>query len=394
MISNEKWFYTVGFSQWGRWQVRKASVEDPYKYSLVEDLGPSLLTVAIEADGQFTSPANLNHFLFESEGLPWLAVITTDHKLYAKRVQADFNSAWLLAEDVTSVSLCRGWRSDTWEVDAGLYCAYLKTNGDACLRELVLVQGQQVWSDEQVIAQNCTEVQAVRLNDYRMGIRIEPNHQLYVSERSYIGGTARTEYVYEDLLCDFVVFSTPEESGPHDAFEIVNATVEDDYTVKVEGNYPFWWRDENWVDIECLSDNTVTDYYIEDGFLYIKILNPISTALGYIRFKVRGFNRIRYQRTPQSRPIVPELIIEVMQPIDLPSELVQMNLTGAVIFHETTHEHLKVNMSEEVSVNLTGTAIFHDSPMNIYNEEFTEDVNMILTGTASFNEQQVGDVPV
>lgn len=394
MISNEKEFYTVGFSQWGRWQVRKSSIDEPYKWSLVEDLGPSLLTVAIEADGQFTPPAHLNHFLFESEGLPWLAVITTDHKLYAKRVQAAFDTAWLVSEDVTAVSLCRGWRSDTWQVDAGLYCAYLKTNGDVCLRQLCLVQGQQTWTDEQLIAQNCTGVQAVRLNDYRMGIRVEPSHQLYVSDRYYIGGTARTEYVYEDMFCDFFVFSTPEESGPHDAFEVVNATVESEYVVKVEGNYPFWWRDENWMDVECLSNNTVTDYYIEDGFLYIVVENPISTALGYIRFKFRGFNRLRYERTPQSRPIVPELIFEILQPIDLPGETVQMRLSTAASFHETTPEHFKIQITEDVSMALTGAVSFHDVEVQIIDRTVTENVMMTLTGAFAFNEQQVGDVPV
>ena len=61
MISNEKYFFTVGFSEWGRWQVRKALVTDPYKYTLVEDLGPELHAVAIEADGEFTAPTLLRN---------------------------------------------------------------------------------------------------------------------------------------------------------------------------------------------------------------------------------------------------------------------------------------------------------------------------------------------
>lgn len=394
MISNEKEFWTVGYSEWKRWQVRKAPVDQPDKYTLVEDLGPELKTVAIEADGQFTPPAHLNHFIFESEDEPWLGVVTTSGKLYIKRCRADLSTATLLATDVEQVSLCRGWRSDIWDVDAGVLCAYLKSNGTVYVRELQLVQGQQVWTDERQIATNCTAVQAVRLNDFRMGVRVEPSHKLFISERYYIGGTARTEYVYADMFCDFVVFSSPGVDEPNSDFEVVNVTAEDDYTVKVEGNYPFYWFDENWMDVECLSNNTVTSYRIENGFLYISLKNPMSTALGYIRFKFKGFNRLRFERTPQSRPIVPEITFELMQPIPIPDETVKVKFTTAAIFHETIPEHLRRAVSETVQVALTTSAVFHDVLIHDILMEEIETVKVTFSSTAAFNEQQVGDVPV
>lgn len=394
MISNEKEIWTVGFSKRGRWQVRKASVDQPDKYTLVEDLGPELKTVAIEADGQFISPAHLNHFIFESEDEPWLGVVTTSGKLYIKKCKSDLSTATLLATEVEQVSLCRGWRSDTWGVDAGILCAYLKSDGTACVRELRLVQGQQVWSDEQDVASGCTAVQAVRLNDFRMGVRVEPSHKLFISERYYIGGTARTEYVYPDVSCDFVVFSSPRIDEPNSDFEVVDVTAEDAYTIKVEGNYPFYWFDADWMDVECLSNNTVTGYRIENGFLYISLKNPISTALGYVRFKFKGFNRLRFERTPQSRPIVPELAFELLQPIDISDETVRVKFTTNAAFSETTPEHFREEVTETVQVTFTTLGSFHDVLVNHLTAEETETVKVIFSSTAAFNEQQVGDVPV
>ena len=395
MISNENEFWTVGFSQWGRWQVRKADVEHPDKYELVEDLGPELLTVAIEADGEFTPPAHLNHFIFHSEDLPWLGVVTTSGKLYIKRCQADLSTATLLATDVKAVSLCRGWRSDIWNVDAGLLCAYLKNNGSVYIRELQLVQGQQVWTDEQHIASNCTGMQAVRLNDFRMGVRVEPQHQLYISERYYIGGTARTEYVYADFDCDFLVFSSPGVDEPNDSFSVVDVSAEDEYTVKVVGNYPFYWFDENWMDVECLSNNTVTGYRIENGILYISLENPMSTALGYVRLKFKGFNRLRFERTPQSRPIVPELTFELMQPISIAPETVNVEFTTSALFHETTPEHFHKSISETVKVSWSTSATFHEVALTIIESIVkAETVEVDFSTAAAFNEQQVGDVPI
>lgn len=70
MISNEKEFWTVGYSQWGRWQVRKATVDEPDKYTLVEDLGPDLKAAYLEADGDFIYKTGEEHLSLITSGVP------------------------------------------------------------------------------------------------------------------------------------------------------------------------------------------------------------------------------------------------------------------------------------------------------------------------------------
>lgn len=397
MISNEKYFFTVGFSEWGRWQVRKALVTDPYKYTLVEDLGPELHAVAIEADGEFTAPTHLTHFELNTEDAPWLAVVTTSKKLYVKKVAVDakpnLDTAQLLSENVEAVSLCRGWRSTFWEVDAGVMCAYLKTNGDVCIRCFRLVSGTRIWDDEQLIVSNCTAVQAVRLNDYRMGIYVDPGHRLFLSERYYLGGTARTEWVYADIINDFNVFSSPRVDEPNSEFEITEVIAQNPKLVRVTGNYPFFSKDPRWADVQCLSNNTVTNFYIQNGYLFIELENPISTALGYARFKIPALNRVRFERTPQSRPVVPELIFDLAQPIPV-IETANVQITTSAIFHEVTPEHFKANPTEVASVNIATAVTYSTVEMTDLGTTHVETASVRITNSAMFNETLVGDVPV
>ena len=88
----------------------------------------------------------------------------------------------------------------------------------------------------------------------------------------------------------------------------------------IEGNYPFIWRDETWNDVSITSTppsgQRIVRYWIEDGLLKIKFALPIDSPYLYLTLRIRKNNRIRFERTSQSRPIVPQLdIVRIADPV-------------------------------------------------------------------------------
>jgi len=318
-ISNEQYYLSVGYSVWGRWQVRRSPVDDPTDWTLIEDLGPSLKAAYIEADGDFLAEAQNDHFSFFSIDTPWIAVITEQDKLYVKKLGEPVANSILLAEDVAVACMCRTWRSLTWDVDTGLVVGYVTKSGAACIREYRTVAGVRTWDAEQVIeASGAQNIKIIRLNDYRTGILCYPSAKLYVSERNYIGGTTRTEYVFDDIRDDFLVFATELTTEPPEDVEITRVELYDLYTIKVTANFPFYSRDENWADVSCTSgNNVVSDFRIEGGFLWITLEQPVLGRMSYLRFLIRAFNRLRYEKTANCRPIMPETTF-VLEPEPIP----------------------------------------------------------------------------
>ena len=311
MISNEKELYTVGFSQWGRWQVRKASVDDPYKYSLVEDLGPSLRAAYLEADGDFQYFAGSDHLSLITDGVPWLFVITDSGKLYVKRVAAPLDTAILLDTDVLEASVCRGWKSIKYNQDVGLCVAYRKQTG-VYLREYKKIDNTYTWDSIQTLTtQAVSRVRITRLNDFRMAILADD--QIFVSERTYIGNTVKTEFPQADFEHDFRVFAMAKTEGPNATFSIQRVELKDMIELWVTGNYPFYSRDDNWNDIsittQVVSGQGIDRYWIEDGYLKIRLKRALTTPYAYMRLHLRAMNRIRFERAPYSRPVCPELDI-------------------------------------------------------------------------------------
>jgi hypothetical protein len=311
MISNEHEYWIVGYSQWGRWQVRKASVDDPYKYSLVEDLGPSLRAAYLEADGDFHYFAGSEHLSLVTDGVPWLFVITDSGKLYVKRVAAPLDTAILLDTDVLEASVCRGWKSIQYQQDAGLCVAYRKQTG-VYVREYRKINNVYTWDSAQTItSQSVNRIRITRLNDFRMAILADD--QIFVSERTYIGNTAKTEFPQADFESDFRVLAMAKAEGPNAVFAIQRVELKDLIELWVTGNYPFYARDEHWDDIsittQVVSGQGIDRYWIEDGYLKIRLKLAMTTPYAYMKLHLRALNRIQFERAPYSRPVCPELDI-------------------------------------------------------------------------------------
>lgn len=338
MISNEKEFWTVGYSQWGRWQVRKASVDHPDKYTLVEDLGPELKAAYLEADGDFIYKAGEEHLSLITSGVPWLFVITTSGKLYVKRVAAPLNTAVLLDTGVLQASTCRGWKSNQYDVDSGLLVAYRKS-GQVQYQIYTQVEGEFVWSGAlDLYRGNVEEVSVRRLNDFRIGFYLKGPNRLLISDRFYIGGTSKTEFFSAQFDEQFhVVAATPLNLDiPFSIEEVFLANENHEFWVR--GNYPFYSCDETWTGDVAISTNVsagqgIERWWLDDGLLKIRMLLPLVSQYAYMSFRIRELNRIRFIRSEASRPLVPQLdIIYQAPPVPYDEHIAsEMNISSVTI---------------------------------------------------------------
>lgn len=398
MVSNEKEFYTVGYSErWGRWQVRRSSAELPNQYSLVEDLGPSLKAAYIEADGDFQYLPGSDHISLITEGLPWLFVITDDGRLYAKRVGAPLSEATLLDTDVVQAAVCRGWKSIQFDVDAGLICAYIKATG-AYFRAYKLISTDYVWDEVETLTETaCTRIDVKRLNDFRLGFYLDNPDRILISERYYIGGTAKTEFVAVTYGSEFNLMSFCREDGEKDPFEVTNVEFHSTTEVWVTGNYPFYSMDPRWDDISyqgTTPNQGVSDWKIEDGILKITLAVPISSIYASLTLKVRGLNRIRFERTPQSRPILPEMAITYSPPMIPFSESASVQITTSLQFRCRPVTIYTVNSSEQVQVGYTVSVNRPFREIAFLQTETQESVSVTHTVALTFHITLSGDIPV
>lgn len=398
MISNEKEFWTVGYSAWGRWQVRKASVDDPYTYTLIEDLGPELKAAYLEADGNFIYVPGQEHMTLITDSVPWLVVITTSGKLYVKKVAEPLENVVLLDTGVEEASVCRGWKSDHYGVDAGLIVAYRKQVG-AYFRAYVPIQGIYTWDGVETLSSAAvSHIEIKRLNDFRMGILLD--NQLLISDRYYIGGTAKTEMLNVDPNLEFSVASFCEVDGPHDAIKIVNVELKDYIEYWVTANYPFYSRDDTWNDISITttvpSGQGIDRWWIEDGYLKIRMKQQMRSAYTYMSFQIRSVNRLRVERTPQSRPICPQLDIIYQAPpfYQEPEHLCPViNLSNTFVLKE--RRNLKHSCDEILAVEPVIEVTFNNPEVRrLSHRQLGEALDTVLTTAHAFNIEMVGDKPI
>lgn len=397
MISNEREFWTVGYSEWGRWQVRKASVDDPYTYRLIEDLGPELKAAYIEADGEFVYQAGLRHISLVTDQIPWLFVITTSGKLYVKKVAEDINNAILLDTDVEQACVCRGWKSLQHNVDAGLIVVYRKQTG-VFLRAYYPISGVYTWDVVQIVSgQSASHVEVKRLNDFRIGVLID--NELLISTRYYIGGTAKSEFFNPILDSDFTVLSFTQPTGEHADFKIDQVELKDNIEFWVKGNYPFYSLDPRWSDLSITTSVTsgqgIDRYWIEDGYLKIRMLQPILSALAYMSFRIRAVNRIRFVRTPQSKPVCPQIDIIYQAPPQPYHETLRPVLSSTLQLSFVQPRHHQVGYAEQLFTVLSNSLSISLIEVSELRNRYEESLSVVFTNQLSpIVTEQVGDKPI
>ena len=398
MISNEKEFWTVGYSQWGRWQVRKAPVNQPDKYTLVEDLGPELKAAYLEADGNFVYIAGQEHLSLITTGAPWLFVITTSGKLYVKKVAEPLDTALLLDTGVIQASTCRGWKSEQYSVDAGLIVAYRKSVG-VYIREYYRVSEEYVWNPAQIIVStSANHVEIKRLNDFRLAIAVD--NRLFLSNRYYIGGTAKTEFFNPNVVNEFDVWSFTANDGEKADLAIREVILHDNIEFWVRANYPFYSRDESWDDISLttsvVSGQGIERWYIEDGFLKIRMKLPITSMLAYMSFRIRSINRLRFERTPQSRPICPQSdIIYQAPPVQPSPEILFPVIEASWSMRMIEKRNLKVDISEHFAPDISAQFQMTFKQVNNISKGYSEQLSPDISATLQpIVIELVGDKPI
>ena len=306
-----KYYMVVGVGAIGRWQVRKCRDDDTENWQLIEDLGPpsAVLSACIEADGDFDYIAGNDSITLTTTDTPWMAVITTTKKLYVKQVCADITTAILLDTGVEQASLCRGWKSDKYSVDSGLICAYRKANG-VYAKVYKKVNGEYVWETlPQLLYEPVDHVEVKRLNDYRIGVYVTNPNRLLLSERFYIGGTSKTEYISVKLkpwanVCSFSMVGEPAEQ----TFKVERCWMEEATKVRMHCNYPIVSYDPTYPNLTLTDDynySKLVEYYIQNGDLVCILDKPKYSSFNTIRIVIPSINHILYQITPQFKRTIP-----------------------------------------------------------------------------------------
>lgn len=363
-----KTYMVVGLGAIGRWQIRKCTEYDTENWTLIEDIGPPTAVKAayIEADGNFDYIAGNDSITLTTTDTPWMAVITTTKKLYVKQVCADIETAILLDTGVEQASLCRGWKSDKYSVDSGLICAYRKADG-VYAKVYKKIDGEYVWETlPQLLYEPVDHVEVKRMNDYRIGVYVTNPNRLLLSERFYIGGTSKTEYISVKLkpwtnVCSFSMVGEPAEQ----TFKVERCWMEEDTKVRMHCNYPIVSFDPDYPNLTLTDDynySKLVEYYIQNGDLVCILDKPKYSSFNTIRIVIPSINHILYQITPQFKRIVPggEYIVEnppIAEYIDvgLSVSVGQLNMTERMDYkysYNTEHINVRVDVTTG-QVNLT-----------------------------------------
>ena len=398
-----KYYMVVGVGAIGRWQVRKCRDDDTENWQLIEDLGPpsAVLSACIEADGDFDYIAGNDSITLTTTDTPWMAVITTTKKLYVKQVCADITTAILLDTGVEQASLCRGWKSDKYSVDSGLICAYRKSNG-VYAKVYKKVNGEYVWETlPQLLYEPVDHVEVKRLNDYRIGVYVTNPNRLLLSERFYIGGTSKTEYISVKLkpwanVCSFSMVGEPAEQ----TFKVERCWMEEDTKVRMHCNYPIVSFDPTYPNLTLTDDynySKLVEYYIQNGDLVCILDKPKYSNFNTIRIVIPNINHILYQITPQFKRTIPggEYAVE-NPPI---AEYISVHVTASAGILRTTEKmNYKLNYDTEhvVASVVASAGILRTTKMgSITNDYDSEHITVNLVATAGvFTTTQSGDMPI
>lgn len=409
-IPHYMYYFTVGTAAVGRWQVRKtrlkANMPSPEDWTLIEDLGPpsAVLSACIEADGDFDYIAGNDSITLTTTDTPWMAVITTTKKLYVKQVCADITTAILLDTGVEQASLCRGWKSDKYSVDSGLICAYRKSNG-VYAKVYKKVNGEYVWETlPQLLYEPVDHVEVKRLNDYRIGVYVTNPNRLLLSERFYIGGTSKTEYIHfkTHSWVNVATAHTVDEPANQD-FTFLSATIENERFIRVHGKYPIYSIDRDVTNL-TLTDSyqysNMVNYTIDGGDILVEMDKPKLNAWNTLSVIFATYNHIKYVAGDSRTGVVPGQTITVLNDF-VPKDTISYGMQAIISELRTVErQNYIINVDDSndiITFSLSATVgEFKTTEVNYisYNAG-SESISFAISSMVSeLQTTQSGDVPV
>lgn len=164
----------------------KATISFEPQYSLGRGID-----AAIEFDGVWLLKDSYDNHTLETEEFPWVFWLDEENTLWAQ-YGVDENSRVQLDTEVTSMGVCRGYKSaDYPEHDQGLICVYIK-DSVAYYRQYAYITavGVVTWDERYTLydEEYVNSVHVHRLNDYRIGIVIstDTKNLWYITDRTYV----------------------------------------------------------------------------------------------------------------------------------------------------------------------------------------------------------------
>lgn len=155
--------------------------------------------VAIEFNGNWRINPQKRFYELMTEDVPYIFFTDSSNKLYVQK-WSDVSTKIPLAENVSQISVCRGWQStlDTG-VDQGLIIGYLRDGKVFYRAYCEQSNGEYIWETENEVTElgtGNTTLCVFRTNDFRVGFLTENSGEMkYVlSERTYAGQAMPPEY--------------------------------------------------------------------------------------------------------------------------------------------------------------------------------------------------------
>ena len=346
-VSNEKEYWSVGKGKAGDWQLRRTPYDkwdEEDSDILVEVFRGDIKDIKIEFDGIFTRDYSKDHFTFTSEEYPWVFILLNDGRLYVKRPSQAVSEAILIAQSVSQMYPCRGWKSDIDDtLDFGLMVGYIK-NGNAYYASYSKAGDTYGWELDFLLdnSGDNTSIKIIRLNDYRMGIQLisESKNRLFITPRMYIGGTFPTQsFKGKTVYEQFTMLNPNRSADPSDYYEKLNPTVtlENNATntiVRVHFAYPICSIDSrlrNLTDPEVPAGSHFIAQGIDEttGDLLLTLDLLLSNLKSHVKFQTLVFNRIRFKVTDYCMPVLPVLTIETEPQVENFIEAFAGNVSSA-----------------------------------------------------------------
>ena len=399
--------WSVGKSIWDRWEVRKAKADNPNSYTIVEYLkGARIKDAAIECDGTFTMEEG-GTFLSMNTTLnkPNLYIVTETGNLYWKIAGDPNSSLTLLAIEVEKVSVCQGWASVPFDKDMGLWIVYLKKSRNQyslCYRvyyrenDPIYISYEEIIDTIEVEDGQEIDVEVRRLNDYRIGIYLTEIGRLYITERTYIGNTAKTEMVFANVSVPFLsLVMRDNQIVADDKLQILSTERASSDTLVATFNYPIFDGDPGYSSM-IMSGNLpegqgIESFKMEDNKLIIKLKKELVTDLAEIKMTILPGRRFQYEKSSQARPVweIDEIVF-ASEPIKV-TEVVNTDITAKGSLIMTQKKDYYEYMTETVYASVSAKGKFNMIQIqDVYISEDT--VNKLHTEIVYADIKAVGEL--
>ena len=238
--------------------------------------------LAIEFDGVYQRLAGQEKSALVTKDKPEIFWTDGDDVLWTQYGD-EAHTRRQIAQDVLSVSVCRGWNAlDFPDYDLGLIAAYIKRGGTVAYRVYINTPSTPgAWMPEEEIEEagdGNSYVHVHRLNDYRIGFAVTGINKEFVSEKYLAGQGLKPEHNALAISTISNFWTKPDE---YPALALTDIEFIDNFNVIITGNYPFALRSgrnthANNLSVSQGGNRAISGLWVEDGKLRLELANPVS----------------------------------------------------------------------------------------------------------------------